>query len=63
MRRILCLSTLLSMFLAIAGCGASADAPPPVMSEADRQKKAEEAKQRMHEGMMKKDEALKKPGG
>ena len=40
----------------------SGGALPPVMTEAERQKKGEEAKARMQEGMMKKDEALKKPG-
>jgi outer membrane lipoprotein-sorting protein len=63
MRRILCLSFLLGVLLPIAGCGASADAPPPVLSEQDKQKKADEYKARMEKGMERKAEEVKKPGG
>jgi outer membrane lipoprotein-sorting protein len=63
MRQILCLSTLLVMLMGLAGCGQSADAPPPVLSEAERDKKREEYNARMKQGEKAKQEAIKKPGG
>jgi hypothetical protein len=58
-----CLSTVLTMLLAIGGCGASADAPTPVVSDAERAKKKQEYEDRMKKGMQSKDETVKKPGG
>ena len=63
MRLMFCLSMLMSLFLGIAGCGPSADAPPPNVSEADREKKKQEYEDRMKKGMQAKDEQVKKPGG
>ena len=62
MRRVLCLIGLLCLLAPAAGCGASADAPPPTMTPELQAKKREEANKAMEEGMKKKDETYKRPG-
>ena len=52
MRRILVLMCLLSALAgALPGCGGASDAPAPKLSDADKQKKMEEAKAAMEKGL------------
>jgi len=54
MRQILSLVFLLSALgVTLPGCGGASDAPPAQLSEAEKQKKMEEAKAAQEEGMKK----------
>ena len=63
MRQILARMCLLGLLLPFTGCGASSDAPPKVMSDAEKKQKMEESKAAMEKGMKAAEEQKGTPPG